>query len=68
MFQSTFQLNNSGLIFQQCKMLKIQSLSNLIIIPKLKTAIVVNNYQIYKKKTLSNIPYLSYDDHLHSQK
>ena len=69
MFQSTFQLNNSALTIQEYKykILNFPPISNLII-PKLKTAIVVNNYQIYKKKTLSNIPYLSYDDHLHSQK
>lgn len=65
MFQLNFQLNNSALTIQEYKILNFPPISNLIL-PKLKTSIVVNNYQIYQKRR--NIRYLSCDDILHSQK
>jgi hypothetical protein len=61
MFQLSFKLNNSTLIH------KFQSPKFNVIMPKLKLLLNLNyKYPIYKKQT--NVGYLPYEDHLHSQK
>ena len=66
MFQIPFKLDNYVLIYKYNNIPKFSSTLDLIM-PNLKTSITIrNNYIMYKKQT--SVPYLSYDDDLHSQK